>query len=50
MTTDPRETLQAEEQALEARERLARGIGRFWIALAAVVAVGIVVVVIWFVA
>jgi hypothetical protein len=50
VTVDPRETLEAEQRALEGRERLARGIGRFWIALVVAVAVGIVVLIVWFVA
>jgi hypothetical protein len=48
VTVDPRETLEAEEQALEARERLGRGIGKFWIALLVAVAIGIAVVIVVF--
>ncbi len=48
MTTDPRETQAAQERALEGRERLGRGIGKFWIALVVAVAIGIVVVIVLF--
>ena len=48
MTVDPRETLEAEERALEGRERLGRGIGKFWIALVVAVAIGIVVLIVVF--
>ena len=48
MTVDPRETLEAEKQALEGRERLGRGIGKFWIALVVAVAIGIVILIVVF--
>ena len=46
MTVDPREQVEAQEQALEGRERLGRGIAKFWVALAAVVVIGIVVLIV----
>ncbi len=49
MTVDPRETLEAEKQALEGRERLGRGIGKFWVAFVAAVAIGVVILIVVFV-
>ena len=49
MTTDPRETLEAQEEALEARARLARGFGGWYGAVTVLVVVAIVVLIVWFV-
>ena len=48
MTTDPRETQAAQERAVEGRERLGRGIGKFWVALAVAVVVGVALVIVVF--
>ena len=48
MSVDPRDTLEAQERAVEGRDRLGRGFGKFWVALVALVAIGIVVLIVVF--
>ena len=48
VTVDPRETLEAEEKALEARERLGRGLGGWFLAVTAAIVIAIVVVIVVF--